>query len=271
MPTTRSHRPAHPSRPSAYDIYVGRWSRLVAPLFIDWLGAPGAGRWLDVGCGTGALTLAILRHAKPAAVTGLDPARDYLAAAQADPAMRGVRFLVGSAHDLPFPDGSFDMAVIGLSLAAIPDPQRAVDELRRVLRPGGIAATYVWDFAGRMEVLRHFWDAAIALDPAAQRRDPGHQIACANPAALAALFGNGGLDAVTTEALDANCWFEDFDDYWTGFLLGEGEAARYCRELDPERRTLLRHTLRERVPAEPDGSLRLTARAWAVRGRAGAG
>jgi SAM-dependent methyltransferase len=153
----------------AYEPYVGRWSRLVAREFIDWLGLPSGDHWLDVGCGTGALTQTIAARSKPASVTGLDPSDRFIAYARRQTHDRRVRFQTGDAQALPFPDMMFDAVVAGLVLNFIPNPARAVAEMKRVLRAGGTGAVYVWDHAGEMQLTRYFWSAAVALDPEAQR------------------------------------------------------------------------------------------------------
>lgn len=250
-----------------YEPYVGRWSRLVALDFVGWLGiVPGAG-WLDVGCGTGALSSAIIRTATPAEVRGVDPAEGFVATANA--LIGGTHFAasVGDAAELPFPDDSFDVVVSGLVLNFVPDLGRALAEAGRVTRPGGTVGAYVWDYAGRMQMMRLFWDAAAELDPAARELDEGVRFAdVANPERLRRSFQNAGLRSVKTRATDIATVFVDFDDYWLPFLGGQGPAPAYCVALDDDRRRALREALRELLPTEPDGSIHLLARAWAVRG-----
>src|SRR5438093_4028388 len=148
----------------AYERYVGRWSRPVASRFIDWLSVRGRARWLDVGCGTGALTQAIRAHAEPREVIGIDPSPDFIDHARRSIIDDLVRFRVGNAMSLPFEDGSFDAVVCGLVLNFIPNQPQALVEMYRVATAGAIVGSYVWDYAGRMEMMRYFWDAADALD-----------------------------------------------------------------------------------------------------------
>jgi SAM-dependent methyltransferase len=253
-------------RGEALERYVGRWSRLVAREFLGWLGVPPGRRWLDVGCGAGAVTAAILREAAPAAVDGVDRSEAYVADARARVTDPRARFGVGDAQALPTPPAPYDAVVSGLLLNFVPAPERALAEMARVARPGGAVAAYVWDYAGRMELMRHFWDAAVALDPAAGPLDEGRRFPLCRPEALAALFRSGGLDQVETRAIDVPTTFRDFDDYWAPFLGGQGPAPGYAMALDPDRRAALRDRIREGLPIRADGSIHLTARAWAARG-----
>jgi len=251
-----------------YEPYVGRWSRLVAREFLDWLSVPPGRAWLDVGCGTGALSQTILDFQAPSAVIGVDASPGYVEYARARVrADGGARFEVADARSLPLDDASVDAAVSGLVLNFVPEPARAVSELSRVVRPGGVAAVYVWDYAGRMELIRHFWDAAVALDPGARSLDEGSRFPICRPEALTDLFSGAALSAVETRPIDVPTVFRDFDDYWSPFLGGQGPAPGYAMSLDGQRRAALRDRIRSRLPVEADGSIRLIARAWAARGR----
>ena len=180
----------------AYEPYVGRWSRLVAREFANWLGTPPGGEWLDVGCGTGALCEVILQAASPRLVTGIDPSDGFVEFARHKVTDRRATFQVADAQELPFPDGSFDATVAGLVINFISDQAKAVAEMRRVTRPGGIVAGYVWDYAGEMQMMRRFWDAAVALDQSATPLDEGRRFPVCHPEPLATLFRNVGLDRV---------------------------------------------------------------------------
>jgi SAM-dependent methyltransferase len=250
----------------AYEAYVGRWSRRVGDAFLRWLDRPAGGRWLDVGCGTGALTATVLELAAPAGVLGLDPSEGFLATARARIADPRAEFRTGDARDLPLPDGSRDTAVSGLTLNFVPDPARAAAELARVVAPGGVAAAYVWDYAEGMAMMRWFWDAAATLDPAAAELDEGRRFPLCRPEPLRELWTDAGLADVAVEAIEAPTVFAGFDDYWRPFLGGQGPAPGYVATLAEERRDALRDLLRTRLPTAPDGSIPLTARAWAVRG-----
>jgi SAM-dependent methyltransferase len=251
----------------AYEQYVGRWSRPVAEAFLDWLKVAVGRRWLDVGCGTGALSATILRRAEPASVTGIDASEGFLSRARERLQDRRVAFDHGDAQALPYGEGQFDVAVSGLVLNFLPDQAKMVAEMRRVVRPGGPIALYVWDYGGKMELMRYFWDAAAALDPAAGSLDEGARFPVCQPGPLAHLLRAAGLEAVETTAIEVPTVFADFDDYWSPFLGGQGPAPGYCMSLPEEPRARLRERLRQALPTDPAGRIALTARAWAVRGR----
>jgi SAM-dependent methyltransferase len=251
---------------AAYEPYVGRWSRLVAKEFLSWLAVPPAKRWLDVGCGTGALTATIVAMASPAAIDAVDRSEGYVAYARDQVPDPRVRFGVADAQVLPSETASYDVVVSGLVLNFVPEPARAVAEMARVARPGAPVACYVWDYADRMEPMRSFWDAAVALDPAAGTLDEGRRFLICQPGPLAALFREAALREVETRAIDVPTVFRDFDDYWTPFLGGQAPAPGYAMSLDEARRVALRDRIRAALPVQADGSIRLIARAWAVRG-----
>ena len=250
----------------AYEAYVGRWSRLVADEFLQWIAVPTGGGWLDVGCGTGELTRVIIDRCQPAAVTGVDPSRSFLALAVERTPDSRAGFREGSAQALPFEDSRFDACVSGLVLNFVPEPEGGVSQMARVTRGGGTVAAYVWDYAGKMEMIRYFFDAAVALDPAAAEVDEGSRFPICSAEGLAALFTSAGLREVATRAIDAPTHFRDFDDYWTPFLAGTGVAPAYAMSLSDPERAALRERLKASLPVQPDGSIRLIARAWAVRG-----
>jgi SAM-dependent methyltransferase len=251
---------------AAYEPYVGRWSRLVAREFLDWLAVPAGVRWVDVGCGTGALTDTILQRAAPAQILGVDQAQPFLDFARTRLDGPRVDFRSGSAQALPVEDEAFDVAVSGLVLNFVADPLQAVREMTRAVRPGGIVAVYVWDYAGEMQLMRRFWDAAAALDPAARELDEGRRFPLCRPGPLLSLFAEAGLVAVASRAIDIATVFHDFDDYWTPFLGGQGPAPGYCASLRETQRAALRDRLCATLPAAADGTIPLSARAFAVRG-----
>jgi SAM-dependent methyltransferase len=250
----------------AYEPYVGRWSRLVAGEFIEWLAVPPASRWLDVGCGTGALTRTILERAAPRAVTGVDTAEGFLSAARARIRDDRAAFQPGDAQDLPVETAAYDAVVSGLALNFIPEPKRAAGEMVRAARPGGLVAAYVWDYAGKMQFMRHFWNAAAALDAAAAGLDEGRRFPLCNPGPLARLFQDAGLARVEVRPIDIWTVFKDFGDFWSPFLGGQGPAPGYVMSLGEAGRAALRERLRAALPVSLDGTIPLIARAWAARG-----
>jgi SAM-dependent methyltransferase len=251
----------------AYEPYVGRWSRLVAPEFVRWLALADRRDWIDVGCGTGELTNAILETAAPNSVRGIDPSAGFVAFARNRIADGRAEFTIGNAQDLAaFDDASADAVVCGLVLNFVDDAAAAMAEFARVARPGGAIGAYVWDYAGEMQMLRHFWEAAIELDADAVHVDEG-QCAICSPEALAQLFSAARLLEVDTRPIDVPTLFADFDDFWSPFLSGQAPAPRYAMSLSEERRSDLRELIRARLPIAADGSIALIARAWAVKGR----
>jgi len=251
----------------AYEAYVGRWSRLVAREFVAWVGAAAGARWLDVGCGTGALTATVLGAADPALVVGVDASPAYVEDARRRLEHPGVRFEVADAAALEH-HGAFDVAVSGLVLNFLPDPAVAVRAMGRAVAGDGVVAAYVWDYAGRMELMRHFWDAAVAVDEAARPLDEGVRFPLCDPAKLSELWRGAALQAVETTAIDVPTVFVDFDDYWSPFLGGQGPAPGYVASLTEARRDALRDEVRRSLPTAADGSIPLIARAWAVLLRA---
>ena len=250
-----------------YEPYVGRWSRLVARGFLGWIGVPPGRDWLDVGCGTGALSQTILQNAEPRTVRCIDPSAGFIEYARARTPDARASFAVGDAQSLPVEPESCDAAVAGLVLNFVPRPALAVTQMARAVRPGGVVAAYVWDYAGKMELMRYFWDAAVSLDAKAFDLDEGRRFPVCAPGPLAELFGDGGLPEVQVRAIDIPTRFRDFDDYWSPFLGGQAPAPGYCMSLSDERRAALREHIRSRLPVDADGSITLIARAWAVRAR----
>jgi SAM-dependent methyltransferase len=251
---------------AAYEAYVGRWSRRVAEAFVHWLDRPPGGRWLDVGCGNGALAATVLALADPAQVVGVDPSEGFLADARTRIVDRRSTFHVGDARSLPFPDRGFDSVVSGLALNFVPAPERAVAEFIRVGAPGAVVAAYVWDYAEGMAMMRYFWDAASTLDPAATGLDEGRLFPLCRPAALRELWVQAGLADVRVQPIDVATTFADFGDFWRPFLGGQGPAPAYAMSLTEPRRHALRDLIRDRLPISADGSIPLAARAWAVQG-----
>jgi len=251
---------------NAYEPYMGRWSRLVASEFVGWLAAAANARWVDVGCGTGRLTSTVLAAAAPARVCSLDASGAYVAFARRHLSDARAMFAVADARSLPTRAASADIVVSGLVLNFVPEPELAVTEMVRTVRPGGTVALYVWDYAGEMQLIRYFWDASVELDPRAATLDEGRRFPLCHPDNLERLFRDAGLELVESRAIEVPTRFRDFSDYWTPFLGGQGPAPGYAMSLNEDERARLRDLLRARLPVAQDGSIELMARAWAVRG-----
>lgn len=242
---------------SAYDRFMGRYSRPLAATFADAVGLAADDRVLDIGCGPGALAEELVKRVGPSAVAAVDPSEPFVEeCARRNP---GVDVRLGKAELLPFADGTFDAALAQLVLHFVSDPAAAAGEMLRVLRPGGRAAACVWDFADGMRMLRVFWDAARAVDPSAP--DEASTVRFGRDGEIASLFREAGLREVRSGALEVEATYEGFADFWSGFLSGAGLAGSFCVSLAPGRQEVLREELRRRL-GNPRGSFALTARAW---------
>lgn len=211
-------------------------------------------RWLDVGCGTGVLTQAILERAAPAQVVGVDQSDGFLGYARRAVDDPRVTFQIGDATSLPVESDAFDVAVAGLVINFVPDMPKAVAEMARAVQGGGIVAAYVWDYAGEMQLMRRFWDAAVALDPSALDTNEARRFPSCRPEPMAALFEGAGLQNVVVHAIDVPTIFQDFDDYWRPFLGGQGPAPSYRVALPQEQREALREKLRGTLPTDAGGA-----------------
>ncbi|EFL33601.1 methyltransferase type 11 [Streptomyces viridochromogenes DSM 40736] len=251
---------------AAYERYMGRWSRLVAEEFVAWLDRDPDLRWLDVGCGTGVLSAVVSARCRPRTVLGVDRSEGFVRSARIA-APGPAHFVVADAMSLPLRDGTWDAAVSGLTLNFLPEPTASVAETARVVRPGGLVATYVWDYAEGMGFLRRFWDAAVEVDPSARALDEGRRFPVCRPERLRGVWLDAGLTDVSTTPIEVPTVFADFADLWEPFLAGQGPASGYVASLAPAGRDQVRDALAAALPRRPDGSVALTARAWAVRGR----
>jgi SAM-dependent methyltransferase len=251
-----------------YEAYVGRWSRLVAPEFLDWLAVPPGARWLEVGSGTGALSESVLGLCAPQSVTGVEPSAPFREYAQASVTDPRASFVAGDAQSLPVDDRAVDVVISGLVLNFVPDRPAALAEMRRAVLPGGTVGAYVWDYSGGMQLMTQFWAAAVALDTNALSLDEASRFDFCRPQPLGELFTGAGLRDVEVLGIVVPTDFADFDAYWTPFLGGTGTAPVYAASLGEDRRAALRELLRDRLPTADDGSIHLTARAWAVKGTA---
>jgi len=249
----------------AYEIWMGRWSSLLADDFLQWLALPPRASWLDVCCGTGILSVAIAQACKASRVVGIDRSPPQVEFARRHHAGRGIEVHLAEATALPFAEQSFDACVAGLGLNFVPDPVAALREMRRVTRPGGTIAAYVWEYSGPVRFLREFWDVATAVDPEAASFDQGRRFPICTRDGLRAAFREAGLGGAELRALEITTRFANFDDYWSPFLLGQGSAPVYLAGRDERIRTAIRDRLKATLPANADGSIVLNARALAIR------
>ncbi len=250
----------------SYDSYMGRWSRQIAPRFLDWFDAPGGLDWLEIGCGTGALSAAVLSSCNPKSLISIDPSEGFLAKARATVTDGRADFQVGDAQSLGQETASRDVVVSALVLNFVPDREKALSEMKRVTRVGGTVGFYVWDYpGGGVEFMRAFWNAATSLDPAALDLAEGRRFPFCTPDRLTELARSAGLASVVCVPIEASTVFRDFDDYWRPFTLGAGPAPGYCMSLDPEARQRLKEKLQDSLPRRDDGSIPLRTRAWAIK------
>lgn len=249
----------------SYEHYMGRWSRLAGVEFLRWLQPPQGLDWVDIGCGTGALTQSILDIANPASVVGIDPSDGFVAHAREAIADRRARFEVSGAEALPLGDGTVDAAVSALALNFVPDMPRALREMRRVLRPEGLLSFFVWDYpGGGIGFIDRFWKAAAEIDPGARDLDEAGRFPFCTPDGLAEICRQAGLDDVTVHPVEVTTTFADFEAFWHPFTLGAGPAPGYCMALPEENRAALKSLLERQLGAD-GGAISLLARAWAVQ------
>ena len=249
-----------------YERYVGRWSRKVAAEFLAWLALPPGLAWADVGSGTGALTSTILASCHPALVRGIDSSAGFVTQARQRITVPHALFETGDATRLPWDSDVYDVTVSGLVLNFVPDRESMTREMVRVTKPGGRVAAYVWDYAGGMQMMRHFWDAAIAVSPHDGKLDQAERFPFCQPEPLRALFERAHLTSVVVRAIEIPTVFQNFEDYWTPFLGKTGAAPTYLASVADDVRQRIRQHLESRLASTPNAPIELTARAWAVCG-----
>jgi SAM-dependent methyltransferase len=249
-----------------YDFLMGRWSRSMAPLLVQHADVQDGDKVLDIGCGTGSLTKALLDVAPTTQVTGVDGSADFIEICRQGLNDSRATLDQGDAQSLPYSDNSFDKCLSLLVMNFIPDPGQAVKEMCRVTRAGGTVTAAVWDYGEGMEMLRHLWDEAASIDASAIPKHEGNMPLC-RKGELSALWTDCGLTAVNETALSIPMKFDSFDDYWAPFLTGIGPSGSYVTGLDAATQTQLRERLREKlVQGNAGTAFGMKARAWAVRG-----
>lgn len=254
------------SNASAYENYIGRWSRLVAPKVVRWLNLPAGSTWLDVGAGTGILTEVILEQASPRKLLAIDISENYLTYARQAIRDERVEFKVGDASQLAFDSPQFDIAIAGLVLNFVPSAEAMVQGMKAAVKQSGIVAAHVWDYTDGMAMMKHFWDAANAVDPSAQAFNAATQYSLCNPDSLQSLFTLCGLKDIEVTPIDIEMNFANFDDFWLPFLQAQGSVTKYLRSTNDETKNAIQMQLRQQLPINSDNTIDLTARAWAIKG-----
>jgi SAM-dependent methyltransferase len=249
---------------AAYERLMGQWSRPAGAEFLGWLNLPKGLRWLDVGCGNGAFTEVLIARVAPAEVIGIDPSEQQLAYARTRPGAKSAEFRAGDAQVLSFPDASFDVAVMALVVTFVPDPQKAVGEMARVVRPGGCVATYMWDVPGGGLPLEPIYAAMRALG--LPRQYPTN-VAVSRQDGMRALWEQAGLEAIETREIRITVAYSSFDDFWDSNTVPVGPVGKAVADLTPPVRDQLKTHLRERLPRDASGRISYGAYANAVKGR----
>lgn len=247
---------------SGYERFMGRWSRAVAADFLRWIEPPRDAKWLDVGCGGGILTEALLDLCEPASVIGVDSSNAQVEQAARGPAGARATFQQADAMNLPFSDGSFDIVASALVINFIPDPLRGLEEMLRVTAPGGMVAAYVWDFTRELSPsgpLRQAMRAFGAEVPAV----PG--TAHSSLPALHSLFAHGGMDSIRSTTVDVTLAYADFEDFWDAQTPGYSPTTKIINSMKEVERRRLKRTLREALSIGPDGKIEYAARANFIR------
>ena len=251
---------------AGYERFMGRWSRLLAPRYIAFAGVKNGDRVLDVGTGTGSLAAAVEANMPASQIVGVDPSEGFIAYAQKNAKSTRVHYEVGDAQALKFKDASFDSTLALLVMNFVPDHNKAITEMRRVTRPQGIISACVWDYDQGMQMLRFFWDEAIALDPAIEPKDERH-MKLSHQGQLGDLWKKAGLINVKEEPLVIDQAYSSFNDYWEPFTKGAGPGGAYVVSLPEDRRRQLEARMRKRLLGDrADGPFTLKAKAWCVRG-----
>jgi ubiquinone/menaquinone biosynthesis C-methylase UbiE len=249
---------------AAYERLMGRWSRIAGEVFLDWLKAPKNLRWLDVGCGNGAFTEVLIARSAPLEVMAVDPSEGQLAYARTRPGAKLAQFRAGGAQALPFPDRSFDAVSMALVITFVPDPAKAVAEMARVTRPGGLIATYMWDIPGGGLPVR---PTIVAMNALGMASPPFPGADASTRDNMRALWEKVGLQSVETRVIRIPIVYADFDDFWESNSVPVGPSGNAIHDMSPSAREQLKAKLREQLPVRPDGRIAYEAFANAVKGR----
>jgi len=249
----------------AYERLMGRWTRLVGEVFLDWLDVPKGLRWLDVGCGNGAFTEELIARCAPATVMAVDPSGDQLAYARTRPGAKAAEFQLGDAQKLPFCDDSFDIAIMALVISFLPSPDKAAAELTRVVRPAGWVATYMWDIPGGGATVDPIYTALESMGMTNSVRPPNPAVS--GRQAMEELWKNAGLESVDTTVIRVPVVYSNFDDFWDSNTVPVGQQGKLIESMSMSAREQLRARLRQHLPFASDGRIIYESFANAVRGR----
>ena len=254
----------------SYEKFMGRWSLEIGKHFIEMLAETTDivnKRWVDVGCGTGALSEVVFQKTSPEYILGIDPSQDFIDKAQQKINQSNVEFTTTTAENIPLPSESIDFVVSGLALNFMSDPNTSLSEMKRVLKPNGLLACYVWDYADKMEFLRYFWDAVVQLDPESQIYDEGEKFPICNPNKLQELFNSIGMKNIRNDEITIQTPFSSFDKYWKPFFGGQGPAGEYLASVNDEKQTQIAFQIENSLPISTDGSITLIAKAFTIQGK----
>jgi ubiquinone/menaquinone biosynthesis C-methylase UbiE len=248
----------------AYEKRMGRWSRIVGEAFLDWLDLPKGLRWIDVGCGNGAFTEVLISRCGPSAVSGIDPSEGQLNYARTRSSAKLAEFRVGDAQALPYQDRSFDAAAMALAISFVPDPVKAAAEMARVVKPGGLVATYMWDLPGGGIPIQPMFRALKSLGIAVSV--PGIEVSREDK--MRAVWEKAGLQSIDTRVIRIPVSYAGFNDFWQSYSVPEGPSGVAIRKMSTPQIEQLKTTLRKDLPTDSDGHIAYEAFANAVRGRA---
>jgi ubiquinone/menaquinone biosynthesis C-methylase UbiE len=249
---------------AAYERLMGRWSRRAGNIFLDWIDVPKNLRWIDIGCGTGAFTDEVIKRCAPDAVLAIDPSAEQLAFARNRPGLETAEFRVGDAQDLQVEDDSFDIAVMALVVHFVPEPSKAIAEMARVVRPGGLGATYVWDYliGGSPNA-----PLAAAIKSLGIESAPPPSAKATSLQALQDLWESAGFQEIETRVIRIPVTFDDFDEFWGSISAPVGPAGKAIAAMSPDTLQRLRAAVREQVPIAADGRVSYEACANAIKGK----